>query len=219
MAEAETPFDVQCLEALKSIGKTLGQMSLYKIGHPAVSATLKTAEDHIASALAIAGGEELVYHVDHDKIIANGRIVGHLKQVPNSIGGLFLRFKLNSLTFRSGLADAELAAFIELVSSRTDSPLAADPKAFMDQRGVTHILFNEAIYSKVGAEKEAPPPDETAESKSQDEASETAIAEAAMRSLDDTIRVLVNKSVNDPLRREAVYKMVMQLLQQDIYLK
>ena len=77
MAEvlSTSAWDQQCLEALKSLGKTLGQMSLYKIGHPAVSATLSIAENQLKQVLGQTQGE-LAYSIDQDKLIANGRIVG-----------------------------------------------------------------------------------------------------------------------------------------------
>ncbi len=45
------------MDALKSLGKTLGQMTLYKIGHPAVAETLKIAETHLLEALSQTQGE------------------------------------------------------------------------------------------------------------------------------------------------------------------
>ena len=38
-----TPHDRLALDVLMWLAKTLGQMSLYKVGHPAVAATLQLA--------------------------------------------------------------------------------------------------------------------------------------------------------------------------------
>src|SRR5271170_4123794 len=75
----------QCLEALKAIGKALGQMALYKVGHPAVAATIQTARENLDSALALAPNAELIVSLDQQKLLANGRVIGLANQLPNSI--------------------------------------------------------------------------------------------------------------------------------------
>src|ERR1019366_6376415 len=73
----------QCLEALKAIGKALGQMALYKVGHPAVAATIESARENLDAALALAPNGELVVSLDSQKLIANGRLIGAASQLPN----------------------------------------------------------------------------------------------------------------------------------------
>jgi len=70
---------------LKAFGKTLGQMSLYKIGHPAVATTLKIAEDQLAALLGQTAAGELQYSIDQEKLIANGRIIGTTAQLPPAV--------------------------------------------------------------------------------------------------------------------------------------
>ena len=137
-----------CLEALKTIGKALGQMALYKVGHPAVAATIQDARDKLDAALALA--PELIVSLDQQKLLANGRVIGVASQLPNSIINLYNRFKLTSLTFRSGLTHEELAGFCELAALRPDAAAGTDPKAFLVEKGVTHISVNEAVYLKAG---------------------------------------------------------------------
>src|SRR5579859_413460 len=86
----------QCLEALKSIGKALGQMALYKVGHPSVKETIDSALSNLRAALALTEQGELVVALDHDTLIANGKIVGLASQVPHAVLSLFQRFKLSS---------------------------------------------------------------------------------------------------------------------------
>ena len=90
MADAQqlTPFGKQCLDALQSLGKTLGQMTLYKIGHPAVAATIQLALDHLLAALTQE--PEIAFSIDGDKVIGNGRIIGPVSALPNSIPALFV---------------------------------------------------------------------------------------------------------------------------------
>ena len=47
--------DRLALEALQWLAKTLGQMSLYKVGHPAVAAALKAAEERLDQGTKEAG--------------------------------------------------------------------------------------------------------------------------------------------------------------------
>jgi PAS domain S-box-containing protein len=146
----------QTLEALKAIGKALGQMALYKVGHPAVIATIATAQENLSAALALSSNGELAVGIDQDKLILNSRVVGNLSQLPASLANLFKRFKLTSLSFKTGLSAEELIAFCELAAMRADSPAAADPKGYLAGRSVFNIIFNEAVYLKAG-EKGAGP--------------------------------------------------------------
>ncbi len=149
-APGPSNLEVQCLEALKAIGKALGQMALYKVGHPAVSATIETALENLSSALSLAPNGELIVSLDHQKLLANGRVIGVATQLPNSIVNLYNRFKLTSLSFRTGITHEELAGFCELAALRADAAAATDPKAFLAEKGVTHLSLNEAVYLKAG---------------------------------------------------------------------
>lgn len=194
--EDQLKFDRECLEAVKTLGKTLGQLSLYKVGHPAVTEALKNAEGHLSQALAQTEQGELLLSIDQDKLISNGRIIGNTASLPSHFGAFYNRFKLNSLTFKSGLSVDELAAFCELYSSRPDSPAAAKPKEYLDGKGVSHIVLNEAVYTKKG-----------------EEALLRAMAE---KSLDETIRILVGNAINDPKKYDLVYSKVTELIRTDI---
>lgn len=143
-------LEKQTLEALKSIGKALGQMALYKVGHPTVIASITAAQENLASALSLSSTGELAIGIDRDKLILNGRVVGNLSQLPASLANLFNRFKLTSLSFKTGLSNDELVAFCELAAMRGDSPAAADPKGYLAGRMVMNIVFNEAVYLKAG---------------------------------------------------------------------
>jgi|CXWL01.1.fsa_nt_gi PAS domain S-box-containing protein len=223
----------QTLEALKAIGKALGQMALYKVGHPTVVATIAIAQENLAAALALASTGELAIGIDRDKLILNGRVVGNLSQLPASLANLFNRFKLTSLSFRSGLVQEELIAFCELAALRPDAPAAADPKAFLAERSAFHIIFNEAVYTKAGdkggrgAGDAGPGVGEGAGpgNGGGDPAAAAAAAEAEIReikdaisggSLERTMMALVEKAVPDPVMRATVIAQVMKLLEHDI---
>ncbi|UPT73656.1 MAG: ATP-binding protein [Elusimicrobiota bacterium] len=226
----------QTLEALKAIGKALGQMALYKVGHPTVIATIGAAQENLASALSLSPSGELAIGIDRDKLILNGRVVGSLAQLPASLANLFNRFKLTSLSFRAGLSSDELVAFCELAAMRPDNPAAADPKGWLAGRGALHIVFNEAVYLKAG-EKGAGAESgvsgagagaggaPAAAGAGLDPDQARAAAEAEIRditdainagSLERTMMALVEKAVPDPVLRKKVIDQVLKLLEQDI---
>lgn len=204
-------FGRQCLEALKSLGKTLGQMTLYKIGHPSVAATLQLAEQHLNEALGQTGGE-VSFAIDQDKWLANGRIVAGVAQAPSVLQAFFTRFKIGSMTFKTGVTGAELAAFCELASLRSDAPQAADPKGFLREKGVAHIELNEAVYAKVGGAAPAPAP-ATAPAPAP---GEPPPPPPEFNTLDEALRLLVERAVPDQAGRDKVLDKVMQLLTTDI---
>src|SRR5688572_14486303 len=107
MADTPVPgpggLEKQALEALKAIGKALGQMALYKVGHPTVVSTIAAAHENLTSAISLSSNGELAIGVDGDKLILNSRVVGNLSALPASLANLFKRFKLTSLSFRTGL--------------------------------------------------------------------------------------------------------------------
>jgi PAS domain S-box-containing protein len=220
----------QCLEALKTIGKALGQMALYKVGHPAVAATIQTARENLDAALNLAPNGELIVSLDQQKLLANGRVIGLANQLPNSIINLYNRFKLTSLTFRSGLTHEELAAFCELAALRADAAAATDPKAFLAGKGVTHMSLNEAVYQKAGQRGAGAGAGAGGgagagpgggggggEGGSAAEEEIRGISDAIQSaSLERTMMALVEKSVPDPVLREKVIAQVMKLLESDI---
>jgi len=245
MAEGPTPnppstpppspganLERQTLEALKAIGKALGQMALYKVGHPAVIATIGAAQENLAAALALSLNGELSIGIDRDKLILNGRVVGSLAQLPVSLANLFNRFKLTSLSFRTGLSTDELIAFCELAAMRADSPAAADPKGWLAGRSVFNIVFNEAVYLKAGDKTAGAGagPGGAAEAaadgaaagggpagESEAMAAAQGISDAiATGSLERTMMALVEKAVPDPVLRKKVIEQVMKLLESDI---
>ncbi|MBI2789575.1 MAG: PAS domain S-box protein [Elusimicrobia bacterium] len=232
-------LEKQTLEALKAIGKALGQMALYKVGHPAVIATIATAHENLTAALALSSSGELAVGIDQDKLILNARVVGSLSQLPAALANLFKRFKLTSLSFKTGLSADELVAFCELAAMRPDSPAAADPKGWLAGRSVFNIVFNAAVYLKAGDKAAGPGAGAGAGGGGPAGAGEgpgagegagagdggAAAAQAAIQGISDaiatgslerTMMALVEKAVPDPVLRKKVIEQVMKLLEVDI---
>ncbi|MBI5883629.1 MAG: PAS domain-containing protein [Elusimicrobia bacterium] len=196
MSDQPQIFERKCLEAIQGLGKALGQLSLYKLGHPAVAAMLGTCGEQLKALLSETAQGELAFSVDNDKLIANGRIIATMDALPNSIPSTFSRFKLSSLTFKSGLSADDLKAFCELASSRPDSEAGRDPKKYLEGRGVLNVILNEAVYAKVGEE--------------------ALLKALEQKSLEETIRALVGNAVADPNKQKMVYEKVESLVREDI---
>jgi PAS domain S-box-containing protein len=195
---------------MRAIGKALGQMALYNVGHPAVAATIESALHNLQVALALTPKGELVIGFDQQKLIANGRVVGLASHVPNSVLNLFNRLKLSSLSFRDGVQHIDLAALCELAAGRHDFVSAKDFKAFLAVRGVTHVVLNEAVYTKATkkAEEEA--------DKDLDKKVAGIGTAIATGSIEKTLIALVDRAVPDPTLREQVIERVLKLLEIDV---
>jgi PAS domain S-box-containing protein len=191
-----TDLDKRSVEVLKAFGKTLGQMSLYKIGHPAVAATLKIAEEQLVAVLSQAPNGDLMYSFDGDKLIANGRIVGAISQLPTSVTSFFTRFKLASMTFKAGVTTSELAALCELAATRPDAAVVSDPQAYIVSKGISHVVFSEAVYQKMSEE--------------------ALLAAIEQRSLDEVVQAMIGTAISDPKQQRKAYERVTKLLEEDI---
>jgi PAS domain S-box-containing protein len=200
----------QAVEALKTLGKTIGQMALYKVGHPAVAAMLDEAQRQLAEAIAQAGGE-LVLTIDDENVVVSGRVVAAAKDLPGGVSAVFTRFKLASLTFKPGVTHDDLASFCELASPRAGGAEIADPAKFLAERGVSNVALNEARYTKTdhGSAELSAAAREAAGGKPVE-----GILQA--RSVDRTIEALVERAVPDAAQRAAVLAKVMELVKQDI---
>ncbi|HVA66109.1 MAG TPA: ATP-binding protein [Elusimicrobiota bacterium] len=220
----ESRWQEQCLEALKAIGKALGQMSLYRVGHPAVAETLKAAFGALEAAERESGGAEISFSVTQGKIIANGRIIGMAAKLPSAAPGFFERLRVGTLTFKPGLRMEELEAFCELSALRREALGGVSPKDYLSKRGVEHIILDEAVYAKInaGPGKAGQPglgPGSGAASPGAGGAgadADFAPRLAGEKSLDAAMRALIERAVADPGQREKVREAVAGFLEQDI---
>ncbi|TPW21383.1 MAG: two-component hybrid sensor and regulator [Elusimicrobia bacterium] len=159
--------------------------------------------------LAEAPGGELAYSLDGGNVVANGKLIGTVSQLPSSVGNTFARFKLHSVTLKLGVTAEELSAFCELAGLRPEQAKGVQASDFIAQKGVSHITLNEAVYSKVEKSEDAPLPDEVGVE---------ALVQAAASDapIDATIAELVRVAVKDPTDQARVLEAVMRRLRDDI---
>ena len=202
-------FDARCLDVLKAIGKTLSQLNLYNANHPAVKQMTVDTVAELAVLLIEAEGGEIVYSIDHDKVVANGKIIGQVAQLPNSVPQIFTKFKLNSVAFKQGLSEDELTAFSEMAAMRADTAKGIEPGVFLKEKGVSHIVLNEAVYSKVDEQlaDDSLAPQKTAEQ---------FLAETEAKPIEDTIEALVRMAVKDPAEQARLMEAVLKRVREDL---
>ncbi len=226
----EARWQEQCLEALKAIGKALGQMSLYRVGHPEVAQTLRVAFAALEAAGREMGqgGGEISFSLNQGKIIANGRNIGSAAKLPTAVPGFFERLKVGSLTFKPGLRMAELEAFCELSALRRDALAGQSSRDFLSQKGVEHIVLEDAVYAQVnartgifgspglGAAAGEAANAETAAPAPAGSAVDLAPRLAKEKTLDGALQALIAQAVPELEQRDQVRQAVARLLEQDI---
>jgi len=204
---AHGSFEARCLDVLKAFGKTLSQMNLYNANHPAVKQMTSDTASALSSLLTEAEGGEITYSIDQDKLVANGRIIGQVFELPNSVPQIFAKFKLNSVAFKSGLTEAELTAFSEMAAMRPDDAKGLDPGAYLTSKGVACIIVNEAVYSKVAEADDGPAPQKTAEQ---------FLQETQDKPIEDAIEKLVRMAVADPKEQALLMEAVLRRVREDL---
>src|SRR5581483_4055672 len=130
-----SPLNPLYLEVLKSVAVTLGQMNLYRVGHPSVSTSIRETMVTLTKVLGQVSEGEIIYAIDGGKLIANGQLVGSLNQIPNSVSQLFGRFRLQSITFKRGIEESEITSLCEMASVKAENAKALDAVEFIKQRG------------------------------------------------------------------------------------
>jgi PAS domain S-box-containing protein len=213
MSESDQPgasaqFSKACLDVLQAVGKTLSQMNLYSAKHPSVQALLGETTVHLVGILSKTPKGELAYTVDPPNIVANGVIVGTAAQVPNALIQIFTRFHIDSIVFKLGLTDAELAALCQLASLRQDEAKTVVASEFLKEREVENILVNETVYTK-GDEGESGERDP-------DEIAKEILDSIEADTLEKSIAILVAKAVSDPEERKKVMEAVMKRFQAEM---
>ncbi len=205
----QTPFDALCLDVLKSIGKATRQINLYSGTHPAVREMISRTMSQLKELLGQANDGKVFYAIDGDKLVANGKIIGQVHEVPSSVQQIFTRFKLNSLGFSDGVSEAELMSLCELGSLRPEQAKDVVASERLSAAGVEHIQLNEAVYTKVGEAQDQAVVEKSVEAKE-------LLDDIDERPLEDTVQKLIWANVPDPADRAKIIESVMERVRKDI---
>ncbi len=129
---------------LKAFTRSLVQINLYKPDHPQVKQALEEGQALLAQIAGTLGGEDFSLTMDNDKLLVNGVPLLTADKLPNSLKNLFTKFRIQTISFSSGVTGEDLLALCQVQAFKGEA------KEFLKERGVDRIKLNEAIYTKVG---------------------------------------------------------------------
>ena len=128
---------------LKVFTRALVQIGLYKPDHPQVRQALEEGQSLLKQISDSLGGGEFSVTLDNDKLIINGTPLLTADKLPNSLRNLFTRFRIQTITFTGGANADDLLAVCQVQAHKGDA------KAFLKERGIERIRFEEAVYARV----------------------------------------------------------------------
>ncbi|MFH1619167.1 MAG: ATP-binding protein, partial [bacterium] len=200
-----------CMELIKMLARTMGQMGLYKPSHPAVRESIAHAHSVLEQLLSADPGGEFTLAVDNDKVIANSRVLFPAANLPGSIRNFFTRLRLHSVTFKAGVTVEELVAFCGLSGFKPEGGTKLSDALSRD--GVQHISINEAIYAKVektptASPAAAPGADGTIRPPTRE--TEPLDRQIASQPLETAVITLAAKATPQTEERETIVQLVMQ---------
>ncbi|MBI4056101.1 MAG: PAS domain S-box protein [Elusimicrobia bacterium] len=208
-----------CLNILKSLGKTMGLITLYQVNHPTVVRSLEETYQLIEDSLDEVEADELVFAIEGDKFLANGKVVCALSQIPGAIRTLFNRYRLHSLTFAKGLSVAELSSFYGLVTLKPEVAKQINVKDFLRENSISHIRTNEAIYAKVEKKSDEPVLEtgsQPAPSKISGSSNGKWFQELEELPFEKSVEKLVQKAVEGEQDRKQVYEKVLAQFRREV---
>ncbi|MBI2068977.1 MAG: HAMP domain-containing histidine kinase [Elusimicrobia bacterium] len=136
-------------EILTFLARAFSQAQVYTPAHPVVRKSLSEALALLAEIFDGDAHEEIVFYLDHDRLLVNGRFVGNLKEQGSGIRNLFLGFNLHSVSFLKGIEFDELAGFCELFRENIKDKKEFHAENWLQERKIVHIRANEAFYVKM----------------------------------------------------------------------
>ncbi|MHB0995747.1 MAG: PAS domain-containing sensor histidine kinase [Elusimicrobiales bacterium] len=147
---SETPDQkLLSLNFLKAFTRALVQINLYKPEHPQVRQALEEGQAALAQLADSLGGGDYSLTLDNDKLLANGVQLLTADKLPNSLKNLFVKFRIQTITFSAGVTGDDILSLCQVQAHKGEA------KDFLNERGITRVKLNEAVYAKVDASGQA----------------------------------------------------------------
>ncbi|OIO03910.1 MAG: hypothetical protein AUJ51_02915 [Elusimicrobia bacterium CG1_02_56_21] len=162
MTESQDPKTLW-FNFLKIFTRALVQINLYTPDHPQVKQALIEGEALLVQISDSLDGADFSVTLDNDKLLINSTPLLASDKLPNSLRNLFLKSRIQTITFSKGVSGDDLLALCQIQAFKGEA------KDLLAERGVTKITLSQAIYGKVDA------------SQAQSEVSPAAGAQAAGR--------------------------------------
>ena len=203
------------------LGKALSRIHLYSPNHPMVKESISTAHGHLAACLSAE--PEFTLAAVEDKLLLNGSPLGAAPTVQQALGAFFQKFGLQSMTFRTGVTEEELAAFCALVAGGTIPLGDADRVSrTLAERKIEHIGLNVTVYSKVGEGEGGEGGGRSGESgtgtgnEGQETEARRLIQKMEDMPLDRMLREVIRKAVPNPEDQKKIYDIIFKQLQDEL---
>ncbi|QKK02719.1 MAG: hypothetical protein HND55_08710 [Pseudomonadota bacterium] len=123
----------------------------YGLAHPMTQRACQTVHAALAEALQVEGSLTLM--VDRGTLFIEKHPVGQ-RFNPHRLINLFNRIELESVTFDSGIGEADVHGLIETLSELDQFESVAEASRALDDKGVGGIRFNYVVYRKMTADQE-----------------------------------------------------------------
>ncbi|MBI4369034.1 MAG: hypothetical protein HY547_02275 [Elusimicrobia bacterium] len=137
-------------ELLMVLGRSFAQVNLYGTDHPMVNQSIKESTNMLNDVLSSdTSHEEIVFFLDHDRLLVNGRFLGSIKEQGVGIRSLFQNFNLHSLAFLAGVTNEEMLTLCRLLREKIPDLKEFKIDEWLNQNQVIHIHANVAYYAKV----------------------------------------------------------------------
>lgn len=210
-------------EFLTSISRTISRMNLYPMNHPLVRESVN--ESFTLLNQILADEKELILSWTENKLLLNGNQIAGSSALESTLGSIFEKLSLTSLTFQPGIALEELTSFYKLFRmSQGKIKSAEDLKTFLQEENIAHIQPDVAFFTKIGSKGYEIPKDRQIETggdgKGTQERESSQFVQWSRKlqtmSLENQLWELVQKTVPDPEQQKQIYEIIFIQLQNEI---
>ena len=136
---------------LKAFTRSLVQFNLNKPDHPNVRQVLGEAHALLARIIKKSPDEKFTLTLDDDKLLVNGVQLLTAETLPNSLKNMFLRFRMQSITFLSGVSENDIRLLCQMQLFKGDG------LEYLKQNHVDKIVLSPEAAKAERPEAAAPP--------------------------------------------------------------
>ncbi len=133
-------------QILKALGLAVNNISLYTAKHRIAYMSLEQAHQLLDDYLALH--KELNFSFSEDSFLVESTPVVLENPLIENYKNQLKKWKIQSVTFSSGLTLEELLAFFEILIRRPEQQESDEIKPLMVDKKITHLVVNKAVYIK-----------------------------------------------------------------------
>lgn len=206
MPETIESFDAEAF--LIALGKTLGKINLYSFNHPLVRESIQESLNLLVKTLSVS--DEMTIAWTEDKLVVNGSPLSSSGFSQGTIGGLFEKYNVHSLTFKKGVTVEELIAFYRLLTTKQEMKSAEEVKNFLESEKVSHIQVDVEFFAKVGKQKAPSGPIDDKQSAA------NFIQSIEEMPLENMMWQVIQKAVPNPEDQKKIYDIIFHQIENEL---